>query len=74
MDILMSMTKRLIDIDDALLERAREVTGATTMKETVNSALLHTVKADLRLRHAQRLANLDGTDLADDDIMAAAWR
>lgn len=67
------MTKHLIDIDDALLEQAREVTGAATMKETVNSALLHTVKADLRLRHAQRLANLDGTDLADDEIMDNAW-
>ena len=68
------VTKRLIDIDDALLEQARLVTGAVTMKETVNAALRHTVEAELRLRHAQRLASLDGTDLADDEIMAAAWR
>ena len=74
MDILRLVTKRLIDIDDALLEQAREITGAATMKETVNSALLQTVKADIRLRHAQRLANLDGTDLADEEIMANAWR
>lgn len=68
------VTKRLIDIDDALLEQARIVTGAATMKETVNAALRHTVEAELRLRHAQRLANLDGIDLADDEIMDAAWR
>ena len=68
------MTKRLIDIDDALLERARRITGAKTMKETVNVALRNTVEAELRLRHTRRLADLDGTDLADDGIMAAAWR
>ena len=74
MDILEFVTKRLIDIDDALLERARLITGAATMKETVNVALRNTVEAELRLRHARRLADLDGTDLADDGIMAAAWR
>ena len=67
------MTKRLIDIDDTLLEQARLITGAATMKEAVNAALRHIVEAELRLRHAQRLAKLDGTDLADDEIMTAAW-
>lgn len=68
------MTKRLIDIDDDLLERARSATGATTMKETVNAALRHIVESELRLRHVRRLQDLDGMDLADDDIMAGAWR
>ena len=68
------MTKRLIDIDDALLEQARLIIGAATMKETVNAALRHTVEAELRLRHVQRLVDLNGTDLAVDEIMAAAWR
>ena len=33
------MTKRLIDIDDDLLDRARSVLGTATMKDTVNAAL-----------------------------------
>ncbi len=74
LDILRLVTKRLIDIDDALLEQARQVTGAATMKDTVNAALRHTVEAELRLRHVRRLADLDGTDLADEGVMAAAWR
>ncbi len=68
------MTKRLVDIDDELLERARDVTGAATMKETVNVSLRYIVEAELRLRHVKRLQDLDGLDLADDAIMAGAWR
>lgn len=31
--------KRLVDIDNDLLERARKAMGTSTMKETVNAAL-----------------------------------
>jgi Arc/MetJ family transcription regulator len=33
------VTKRLIDVDDNLLERARAVFGTQTLKDTVNAAL-----------------------------------
>jgi len=33
------MTKRLIDVDDALVDRARRVLGTETLKDTVNAAL-----------------------------------
>lgn len=68
------MTKRLIDIDDELLHGAQLATGATTMKETVNTALRRIVETELRLRHIRRLQELDGLDLADDEIMSQAWR
>lgn len=44
------------------------------MKETVNVSLRYIVEAELRLRHVKRLQDLDGLDLADDAIMAGAWR
>ena len=44
------------------------------MKDTVNAALRHTIDAELRLRHARRLADLHGTDIADDEVMSAEWR
>ena len=74
MDILGYMTKRLIDIDDALLAETRRVTGAATMKAAVNAALRHLVESDLRLQHVRRLSDLAGTDIADDEVMTAAWR
>ena len=63
------MTKRLVDIDDDLLEEVRSLIGAATMKEAVNGALQHVVDFDLRLRHVRRLLTMDGLDLADDQIM-----
>ena len=68
------MTKRLVDIDDELLERVREMTGAATMKEAVNGALKHVVDFDLRLRHVRRLLTLEGIDLADEQVMNDTWR
>ena len=73
-DILPVVTKRLIDIDDDLLEEVRSLTGANTMKEAVNGALRHVVEFDLRLRHVRRLLTLDGTDLDNEQLMSDAWR
>lgn len=68
------VTKRLVDIDDDLLERAQTLLGAVTMKETVNRALHEVVDADLRRRHADRLFSMEGLDLDDPDVMSGAWR
>ena len=72
--MLTRMAMRVVDIDDELLEQARHITGAATIKDTVNTALKHVVAAELRQRHALRLAGLRGTDIADDDVMSGAWR
>ena len=68
------MTKRLIDVDDALLDQARTLTGATTIKETVNTSLREVINAELRRQHLGRLVNGEGTDIANDEVMADAWR
>ena len=68
------MSKRLVEIDDELLERATAILGASTMKETVNRSLESVVLADLRHRHADRLADMRGLDMADPAVMAGAWR
>lgn len=72
------MTKRLIDIDDALLSNAQAVMGTETYKDTVNQALLRVVE--------QRRVPLQDTpgilaafaaatrDLSDPEVMDAAWR
>jgi Arc/MetJ family transcription regulator len=68
------VTKRLIDIHDDVLERARSVSGAITIKDTVTIALRHLNDSVLRRQHLDRLASGLGTDTADHEVMADAWR
>lgn len=68
------MTKRLVDIDDELLAEATEVLGARTMKEAVNRSLEQVVRAARRRSHADRLAGMEGLDLADPKVMSGPWR
>ena len=39
------MTKRLIDVDDELLETARRVLATVTLKDTVSAAMTEAVRA-----------------------------
>lgn len=73
-DILAGMTKRLVEIDDDLLQEATSVLGASTMKEAVHRALESVVLTDRRRRHAHRLEAMHGLDLDKPEVMAGAWR
>lgn len=68
------MTKRLVDIDDDLLEEATEILGTSTMKETVNEALSEVRRAELRRQLVLQLSTMEGLDLHNDEVMARAWR
>ncbi len=58
------MAKRLVDIDDDLLERARSISGSGTIKETVNTALQRLVDDERVMRHVERLRGSGALDLA----------
>ena len=49
------MTKRLVEIDDDLLRRARTSAGTDTIKATVEVALRQLVDNETALRHVARL-------------------
>ncbi|MFV9673254.1 MAG: type II toxin-antitoxin system VapB family antitoxin [Acidimicrobiia bacterium] len=68
------MVKRLVDIDDAALDRARRVLGTGTMKDTVNRALQEVIDLDRRRRFLNRIAASDGLDLDDGEVTSDAWR
>jgi Arc/MetJ family transcription regulator len=68
------VSKRLVDIDDDLLEEATAILGASTMKEAVNRSLESVVLAARRRRHVDRLQDMRGLDLDDPQVMAGAWR
>lgn len=70
------MSKRLVDIDDDVLEQARQVLGTSTLKDTVNTALAESVRA----AHRRALTSEDlrrfaeaAKDLGDPEVMARAW-
>lgn len=73
-----AVTKRLVDIDDGTLDRAKLVLGTDTIKDTVNAALNETIRAAERRQHVDRDAlkrfAAATKDLADDDVMSEAWR
>lgn len=57
------VTKRLVDIDDTLLAQARAVTGASTIRATVDAALRRVVSEEAVQRHVTWLRSDDGLDL-----------
>ena len=68
------MTKKLIDIDDELLARAREILGTNSQRETVTRALDQVVNLRRRLDFLEMLKDGALTDLSNPEIMAGAWR
>lgn len=68
------MSTTQIDLDQGLLARAAKVLGTKTKKDTVNEALRRVVQDQLRRDHVDELAGGALPDLADPEIMAAAWR
>ena len=68
------MTKTLIDIDDEQLAAAAQVLKTETKKDTVNAALRMVTSLAARRRDLQRLTSGALPDLADEEVMRAAWQ
>ena len=70
------MTKRLVDIDDEILDAARRALGTSTLKDTVNESLRSAVQT-ARRRHisaADIAAFAEAAkDLGDPEVMKRAW-
>ncbi len=68
------MTKRLIDIEDGLLESARRELGTTGIADTVRTALEFAANRSARIRHIEWLASGGMAEMADPDVRKDAWR
>ena len=69
-----SRMKRLVDIDDEVLDAARAALGTQTIKDTVNRALAIAAEGSGRVDTiASALDRLAQVELTDD-ARAAAWR
>jgi Arc/MetJ family transcription regulator len=68
------MAKTLIDIDEEQLAAAQEVLKTQTKKDTVNAALRQVTALAARRRDLHRLTSRGLPDLADEEVMRAAWQ
>lgn len=68
------MTKRLIDLDDGLLEDAQRELGTSGVSDTVRVALRQAAAASARARQVQWLAEGGLSELAEANQRAAVWR
>jgi Arc/MetJ family transcription regulator len=70
----MAFRKTSIEVDEGLLNRAREALGTTTIRETVEQAFLEVLRERARRDEVHALTTMRGMDLDDPKVMAKAWR
>jgi hypothetical protein len=68
------VTKRLIDLDDELLDAARAALNTSGVTDTVRRALEQAAAADARARQIRWLTGGGMAEMADPDTRAAVWR
>ncbi len=67
-----TLTKRLIDVDDAKVAKAKELLGASSLKATIDGALDELIALDERRRSLIGLRG-QSAELSNDDTRRAAW-
>ena len=68
------MRKTSVQIDDHLVEQAQNLLGTNSINETIDRALLEVVRSEARREEIRALAQMDGLDLSNEQVMAEAWR
>lgn len=68
------VTKRLIDIDDDLLDSAARELGTSGVSDTVRTALAQAAAAAARARQVEWLSEGGLAELAHSEQRAAVWR
>lgn len=68
------MTKRLIEIDDELLESARLELGTSGIADTVRTALQLAAARSARERQIKWLRSGGMAELGDPEVQRKAWR
>ena len=68
------MTKRLIELDDELLDAARAALNTNGVTDTVRRALEQAAAAAARARQVEWLTDGGMAEMADPDTRAAVWR
>ncbi len=72
-DILVGVTKRLIEVDDEKLDAVRGLLGTRTLKATVDEAFDEVLALAERRRALLEARGGDAAALTDPDARRAAW-
>ncbi len=70
----MSSRKTSVEIDDELFEAVRRTLATNTLRDTIDVAFREVLRAEARQAEVRALSTMEGMDLADDALMAGAWR
>lgn len=69
------MTRKTnLAIDEDLLARAQAILSTSTLQETVEKAFQEVIRSQARREEVRALSQGEGSDLADPQVMAGAWR
>ena len=68
------MRKTSVEVDHGLIERAGELLGTSSIKETIHAALREVLRGEARRQEIAALASMDGLELSNEEVMAGAWR
>lgn len=70
----MSARKTSVEINEDLLTEVQRALSTTTIKDTIEEAFREILRAEARREEVEALTEMRGLDLADQEIMARAWR
>ena len=70
----MSTRKTSVEINEELLVAVQRALSTTTLKDTIEQAFQEVLKAEARRQEVEALATMEGMDLANEEVMAGAWR
>lgn len=68
------MRKTTLEVDEELLEHARQILGTRGLKATVRRALEEVLALEARRQAIRQLQEMEGLDLDRPETMAGAWR
>ena len=68
------MHRTTLVIDPRKLAKARRLLGTKGIKDTVERALDEVIAYEARRKAVERMRAMDGLELDDPEVMAAAWR
>lgn len=68
------MAKRLVEIDDALLDSARDALGSEGITGTIRAALEEAVASRARAQQIEWLTSGGLEKLADPEVRETVWR
>lgn len=68
------MRKTTVTVDDRQLDQTRQELGVSSTAMSTNRAPRDAMLSDAQRREIKALSVMNGLDLADDHVMANAWR